>query len=172
MDFIESKKEGDKFENEILSQIELNCNLNCKLNDDTEKFKEFDIVTSNNITIECKHDLQFQNTGNFAIETHCNDNNSGILTTKADYWILGNLEYVYVITTENLNRCISENYIDLLSNEEPPKFIHFKNFPVQQSDNNIKRMNFYLIPIKILKEYTNDYGPINEINYVSLFCNI
>ena len=38
----------------------------------------------------------------FAIETHCNGNESGILTTKADYWILGNLEYVYIFTKENL----------------------------------------------------------------------
>ena len=113
MDFFESKLIGDEFENKILSEITIKCGLNGKLNDVVEKFKEFDIILSNDIKIECKHDLQFQTTNNFIVETHCNGNESGILTTKADYWILGNLEYIYIFTTENLKKCIAENWGDI-----------------------------------------------------------
>lgn len=171
MDFFESKLIGDEFENKILSEITIKCGLNGKLNDVVEKFKEFDIILSNDIKIECKHDLQFQTTNNFIIETHCNDNESGILTTKADYWILGNLEYIYIFTTENLKKCIAEKFTDLFAIEEPPKFVFFKNYPVQQSDSKIKRMNFYKIPINVIKEYSTANGRIDEINYNLIFCN-
>jgi hypothetical protein len=168
MNFNESKVYGDVFENKIIEDITNKLNIKCLLNDDESNYKYYDIIlVDKNKTIECKHDLKFKSTGRFVIETHCNGNESGILTTKADYWILGDLDTIYIFKTEDLKRCIDECYTKLYP-EEPTRIFYYQNYDVQQSDGRYKPMNFFLINIKVIIEYCGEYGEFENIKYISL----
>lgn len=79
----------------------------------TGYFKEYDLIFDNNIKVEVKIDRLGINTGNFCIEYMYNNIESGISSTKSDYYLyfmIGNSkEYVYKIPTVKIREIIKNN---------------------------------------------------------------
>lgn len=79
----------------------------------TGYFKEYDLIFDNNIKVEVKIDRLGINTGNFCIEYMYNNIESGISSTKSDYYLyfmVGNSkEYVYKIPTVKIREIIKNN---------------------------------------------------------------
>ena len=75
-------------------------------------FKEYDIaVPEKDIKIEFKRDIGSTKTDNFFIEYECNNNPSGIVTTKADYWVVYTGKELLWITPIKIIECITINNI-------------------------------------------------------------
>lgn len=142
----DSLRIGEKFEKFIMVNIKNKLGLDVIKNDDSSKFKLFDLTIENGKTIECKCDERAEDTKNVCIETHCDGKESGILTTAADYWLITDNNQGFLIKTSELKRCIYEGYGSLFP-EEPTKFLHMKKYPVKQDDGATKLMDFYTIPI-------------------------
>lgn len=108
-------------------------------------FKEYDIfIASTEIKIECKNDLMAIETGNVFIETSCNNKESGIYKTKADYWVIrAYKDKILIFKTEKIIQCIIDNNI-------PNKL-----FSVKQ-DVDYKQMTACLIPINMLEKYKSN----------------
>jgi len=69
----------------------------------------FDIaVPETKETVEVKQDKKSLYTGNFVVEIAFGGHRSGLSTTKADYWIFVDYEKMYVITPNELWRCIKD----------------------------------------------------------------
>jgi signal transduction histidine kinase len=83
-----------------------------------EKCKTHDVTFYNKGTpcmVEVKADRWTQRTGNLAIEYNCSGKDSGILVTKADYWLHfcvndGDKPTVYKIPINDLKKIITEGY--------------------------------------------------------------
>ncbi len=163
----ESLEIGENFETFIIKDIQSKLNINVIKNEVASNLKLYDLILDNNKTIECKCDERAEETKNICIETHCNDNESGILTTTADYWMITDKTHGYLIKTSEIKRCIEEGHTSLYP-EEPTKFLHMINYPVKQEDNSVKLMNFYTIPIWLFTEYCDEVAPINELTYKDL----
>ena len=108
MGFDEDLKFGHKYEKKSLKYLDF---------DDYEfkkgYFKEYDLLIkkNNKITkIEIKCDRLSYKTGNLAIEYRCNDKDSGLSSTKADYWmyfiIKPNDETCYKIPVDDLRKLV------------------------------------------------------------------
>ena len=72
------------------------------------KFKEYDFILDDKIKVEVKSDYIAYRTGNVVIEYMCNNIDSGINATTADYWIyfvINSNDYdVYKISTFKLKK--------------------------------------------------------------------
>lgn len=163
----ESKKIGEDFEKEIALGIKTKLGIDVKKNDDKSKFKLYDLILDNGKTIECKFDERAEDTKNFCIETHCDGNESGILTTSADYWAVTNKEQVFLIKISELKKCIYDGHTSLYP-EEPTKFLHMEIYPVKQGDGVVKLMDFYTIPIHLFSEYCVEINSIDKMTYKDL----
>lgn len=113
MSFLNSKKIGDKAEIEVLNILR-SIGLNCELNNNKELKYDYDIISSNPIlTFEVKMDLYATKSGNICIEFFNSKKNipSGIMITKADYWIHVLIEneimVPYIISVCELKKFIS-----------------------------------------------------------------
>ena len=84
----ESLKIGENFEKFIMEDIKTKLGLNVVKNEVAIRYKLYDLIVEENTTIECKCDEKAEETKNVCIETHCEGNESGILTTSADYWLI------------------------------------------------------------------------------------
>jgi len=164
----ESLKIGEGFEEFVRTDVNKKTGLRMVKNfaPDMLKYWDFDIF-ENRKKIECKCDERAEETKNICIETHCDDNESGILTTRADYWMITDNVQGYLIKTDELKRCIDEGHTSLFP-EEPTKFLHMTNYPVKQEDGSKKLMNFYTIPIHLFSEYCVEVADINEMTYKEL----
>lgn len=163
----ESLEIGENFEKFVMDDIKTKLGLNVIKNEVAIKYKLYDLTLENNITIECKCDERAEKTKNICIETHCEGNESGILTTTADYWMITDNVQGYLIKTSELRRCIEEGHTSLYP-EEPTKFLHMVNYPVKQEDKSKKIMNFYTIPIWLFTEYCEEVSDINNMKYEEL----
>ena len=163
----ESLEIGEKFEKFIMKDIKLKLGLDVEKNEIAANLKLYDLILYNGKTIECKCDERAEETKNICIETHCDDNESGILTTSADYWLITDNIGGYLIKTTELKRCIYEGHTSLYP-EEPTKFLHMVNYPVKQEDGSVKLMNFYTIPIWLFAEYCDEVSDINNMKYTVL----
>lgn len=163
----ESLKIGENFEKFVMDDIITKLGLNVIKNEVAIKYKLYDLTLENNITIECKCDERAEDTKNICVETHCEGNESGILTTTADYWMITDNVQGYLIKTSELRRCIEEGHTSLYP-EEPTKFLHMTNYPVKQEDKSKKIMNFYTIPIWLITEYCEEVSDINNMKYEEL----
>ena len=105
-------------------------------------------------TLECKYDEMSYSTGNICIEVGCNGRWSGLLITKADYWLIADGETAYIIEKQRIHDCIIEH----------PE-IRYETFKVQQEGNDTKNMNIYLIKKSIFEPYCCEISNINEIKY-------
>lgn len=133
-----------------------------------EKLSEYDIVLfDGNVskldsqkTVECKFDRAAKETGNICIEVGCNGRWSGLLLTKADYWIITDGETLYIIEQEKIWDCIHEND----GNGVWKKY----KCRVEQERGVTKDMDIYLIPKRIFVKYCCEIGNINEMKYDTL----
>lgn len=106
-------------------------------------------------TIECKYDEMANQTGNICIETGCNGRLSGLLITKADYWVISDGQTTFLIKTDEIRRCL----------EEYPNITYRRKYHVLQEDGVTKEMNFYLIPKRIFEKYCLEVNDINKMKY-------
>jgi len=73
-------------------------------------FKEYDIyIPEIKKGIEVKSDLMSKDTGNIVVEIEFNNKPSALSTTKADYWIWYDGEYITFFKPKDIHRCIKEN---------------------------------------------------------------
>lgn len=85
MGFVSDLKFGEKYQQKYLSLLQYDEYQMVK-----GKFKPWDIRIVNEgveITFEVKADRMTNSTKNIAIEYNCNNQDSGIITSTADYWI-------------------------------------------------------------------------------------
>ena len=163
----ESLKIGENFEKFVIEEIKTKLAVSATKNEVAANLKLYDITLENGLTIECKCDERAEDTKNICIETHCNGNESGILTTAADYWLITDNLQGFLIETSELRKCIEEGHTSLFP-EEPTKFLHMTNYPVKQEDGSKKLMNFYTIPIHLFSEYCVEVEDINKMKYTAL----
>lgn len=160
---------GEKFEKFVMHDILAKTGFMSIKNDVKANFKYYDIdVSKLNLTIECKCDERAEETRNICIETHSDGEESGIIATKADYWMITDNVQGFLIKTSEIKRCIYEGYT-VLHPEEPTKFLHLAKYPVKQEDGSVKLMNFYTIPIRIFKEYCDEVSDIDKMLYKALY---
>jgi len=157
---------GFKFEDFCLKDINEKKYPLAFKNMKKEEYSYYDIILFDgnffkpNKTIECKYDEKSFETGNICIEVCCNGRWSGLLISKADYWLIGDGHQMFLITKNNITKCIEENY---------PKNIQIKKkYPVIQEDGVVKEMEFYLIPKNIFKKYCLEIADINNMIYEKL----
>lgn len=130
-------KFGNFYENKLISDLKLE-NVTMA---PSKKFYDWDIM-ANNITYEVKTDRYTSRTGNFCIEFRCNNNPSGISTSKADY-------YAYYVTP-NLKGAKDELY--LIPTNDLKQIIKNNNFQVRNLGDN-KKSECYLIPKSFFSSY-------------------
>lgn len=163
----ESLAIGEDFEEFIMQDIASKLKMDAIKNEVQSKLKLYDITIKNGITIECKCDERAEDTKNICIETHCDGNESGILTTSADYWLITDNVKGFLIKTSELRRCIEEGHTSLFP-KEPTKFLHMTRYPVKQGDGAVKLMNFYTIPNHLFSEYCEEVSDINNMKYETI----
>ena len=108
--FHKDLKQGQKYETKCLEYLDYDSVIHKK-----GYFKEYDLTIFKNghpIKIEVKSDRQASKTGNLAIEYECNNNPSGITSTKADYWVYfvvyPDREECYKIPIDDLKNIIKD----------------------------------------------------------------
>ena len=85
MSFREDLKEGERIEQEVLSQIQEKYPKAFKIDG---YYKEYDIyIPEIDKSVEVKQDYKCVETGNIVVEITFDGKPSALLTTKADYWI-------------------------------------------------------------------------------------
>jgi hypothetical protein len=84
----ESLAIGEGFEKFVMLDIASKLVISVAKNEVAANLKLYDLTLEDGTTIECKCDERAEDTKNICIETHCNGNESGILTTGADYWLV------------------------------------------------------------------------------------
>ena len=95
-------KDGREAENQAIEIISKKYNL-AKEDIVICDTKEYDFkVISRNETYEVKNDLMAEKTGNIAIEYNCRGKDSGIATTKANYWIYKFAGLFFLLKTEKI----------------------------------------------------------------------
>tara|TARA_E500000081_G_scaffold138813_1_gene154514 strand:- start:317 stop:766 length:450 start_codon:yes stop_codon:yes gene_type:complete len=73
-------------------------------------FKDYDIyVPEIEKSIEVKYDEKSKYTGNIVIEVSFNGNPSALSTSKADYWVWWDGEYLSWFTIDLIKKCLKEN---------------------------------------------------------------
>ncbi len=71
------------------------------------KFSDYDIfIAETNIKVECKYDAKSKDTGNVFIELKDNDNTSGILKSKSDYYYIDTGVKLYCIPLMKIFECL------------------------------------------------------------------
>ena len=139
MNFKNDLKFGKKYEMELLKYLDYNI-----YETKDGLFKEYDLkinINQKSITYEVKADRLTYITNNIAIEYECSKKDSGISTTKSDFYayfiIKPNDNYdLYIIPTEDIKTFIKEN-----------KFIRIVN----GGDNYNSKM--YLFNVNIFKNF-------------------
>lgn len=158
----EASELGFKFENFILEDINKKVLPLAYKNMKKEEYSFYDIVLFNgnfaepSKTLECKYDEMASISGNICIEVGCNGRLSGLLITKANYWLIGDGITAYLIKKEKIHDCIMNNM----------KVIPYKKKEnVLQEDGVVKEMDLYLIPKRIFEPYCEEISNINELKY-------
>jgi hypothetical protein len=115
--FTQDLKSSQQGEIQLANQFEQN-GWNVSTTIDKGKFSGYDLEIERNgfqFTIEFKHDLKCEDTGNVAIELFKTVNNniqvSGLSATTADYYVykLGRSDDLYAIKTEILRDYLRDN---------------------------------------------------------------
>lgn len=164
-EWLESLKIGDNFEKYVLEGLNNILFPLAYKNMKKEDYSYYDIVlmTANSLvnykTLECKYDYMASITGNICIEVACNGRLSGLLITKADYWIIGDGIKVYIIKKDRIRDCIVEN---------PDSIKYDKACNIEQGKGVFKTMSIYLIPKRIFEKYCDEISDIENINFECL----
>lgn len=165
-DWKTTSEAGFKFEDFCLDEVQKKFPLAYK-NMKREDYSFYDIILFNGSfasdyvpkTVECKYDEMSYVSGNICIETGCYGRSSGLLITKADYWMIGNGHEMFLIERTQISQCIVDNMNEIM---------YRKNHPIKQEDGVVKDMNFYLIPKRIFIKYCLEYGDIDKLTYDKL----
>ena len=73
-------------------------------------FKDYDIyIPEIKKGIEVKSDLMSKDTGNIVVEIEFDNKPSALSTTKADYWIWYDGDYLTFFEPKDIHRCIKDN---------------------------------------------------------------
>ena len=112
MGFISDKLFGKKYERDFVELIEYDSYRF----PENDYHKEWDLETTKDDVVthfEVKADRRTFATGNICIEFAYKGEDSGIMTTKADYWVLyvvneGKVERIYLVPTEDLRKMITD----------------------------------------------------------------
>ena len=131
------KEKGEEVEKRLVEYLKKKYPKTKKING---KFKDYDIeVPEENKTIEVKNDIGSQDTPNYFIEISCNYENSGLVSTKADYWfIYDEADCIWIRTGQLKALC------DIYG-------IYWKGIP--QGSNTI--VEAYLMPQDIIKKHAD-----------------
>lgn len=159
----ETSKIGFKFEDIILADINEKKYPLAYKNNIKENYSLYDIILfDGNVspnhkqkTVECKADEFALISKNICLETSCNGRLSGILNTKADYWIIGVGNILYLITYDNIRKCLSEN----------PNIQYRKKEKIEQEKGVYKEVSMYLVPIRIFEKYCIEINEISNMTY-------
>jgi hypothetical protein len=159
----ETSKAGFEFEDFCLKDINEKKNPLAYKNMIKENYSFYDIILHdgnfsnehNQKTAECKFDEMAAITGNICIETGCNGRLSGLLITKATYWIIGDGVTMYLTTPAEIRRCLTEN----------PNIDYRKNQKVPQKKGENKLMDMYLIPKRIFENYCLEISGMDNMTY-------
>ena len=155
---------GFKFEKFVLEDINEKILPLAYKNMKPEDYSFYDIVLFNGNfslpakTLECKYDEMAGLTGNVCIEIGCNGRWSGLLITKADYWLIADGHCAYLIETKRLHDCITENM---------DKIEYRKNCRVLQEGGITKDMDIYLIKMSIFEPYCCEISQLDDMKYES-----
>jgi len=140
MEFKEALAYGKRFENYILDRVQVKYPCAFIV---PGKFKPYDIwIPEINRAIEVKADLKSQETGNIVIEIEMFGRPSGLLTTKADDWVICTGDYFYWIEPQELIKQI------MLWNKPYVKF-------VGNGDKASKKA--YLVPVHLIKKWCSSW---------------
>ena len=101
--FYKLLEENYQYEEEAQRRI---CHLNNVQITETSKNSDYDFKTSDNLTYEVKADHIVLKTGNFFIEFMGYKKPSGISISKANYHILTDTKYYFLISTDKLKQLI------------------------------------------------------------------
>jgi hypothetical protein len=159
-----SSEMGFEFEDFSLADINEKVLPLAYKNMKKEEYAYYDIVLLNGNfvnpkTAECKFDEMGSITGNICIEVGCWGRQSGLLITKADYWIISDGNITFIIETQRIHDCIVENmdYIEYRKKER-----------VSQGKGKYKEMDMYLIPKRYFEPYCCEIGNVDEMKYTCL----
>lgn len=108
-------------------------------------FKDYDFKNlDTNFSYEVKADKRAKDTGNLFIEFECSGIESGINSTKANYWI-------HFITKDDVFK--SESFIKIKC-KKLIDIINKNNYRISKGGDNYKARGF-LVPVEDLKQYSN-----------------
>jgi hypothetical protein len=161
-DWKTTSKMGFKFEEFCLKDINEKVLPLAYKNMKKEDYSYYDIILFNgnfaepSKTLECKYDAMASISGNICIEVGCNGRLSGLLITKADYWLIGDGTTAYLIKKEMIHDCIMNHM---------KKIQYRKKERVLQEDGVVKEMDMYLIPKRLFEPYCSEISDINNIKY-------
>lgn len=190
-DFHEDSKEAEVVEFEIIDDII--CKKYPSAHKHTPNNGDYDIfIDEINDGIEVKYDKVNSKTANICIEISQDGQDSGILITKAKYWIQTNRKIIYLAETERIkkmyfwfikteNKMIDEIINTSLIGVELEKFTNelkmelnkygiriLKNYPKEQSGGYTKLMDLMLIPEIIFKKICLEVADYNKLTYKDL----
>lgn len=95
---------GAEFESRLCAMIQKRYPTATRI---PSAFSEYDIyIAETNKKIECKYDKKASTTNNIFIELKSNDNQSGILKSKADYYYIDTGTKLYCIPLIKLFECV------------------------------------------------------------------
>ena len=98
---------GVAVENKVIGMIREKYPCACRILGD---FKDYDIwIPEISAGIEVKYDPRSNETNNFVIEIESRDSPSGLLTTKAKFWVLYDDKTFCVIKPSEIIKCIFLN---------------------------------------------------------------
>lgn len=102
--FHQDLETGSEFESRLCSMIQKRYPTATRI---PSEFADYDIyIAETNKKIECKYDKKAKETNNTFIELKSNDNQSGILKSKADYYYIDTGLKLYCIPLIKLFECV------------------------------------------------------------------
>ena len=161
-DWKESSRMGFEFEDFCLKDLNEKLFPLAYKNMKKEEYSYYDIILFNGNfaekqkTIECKFDKMGSISGNICIETGCWGRQSGLLITKADYWIISDGIITYIAKTKRIHYCIVDNINQIE---------YKKKERIEQKKGIFKEMEMYIIPKRFFEPYCEEIGNINEMKY-------
>ena len=136
--FAKDLETGHEFESRLLKFIQRRYPTATRI---ASAFSDYDIIIDETgKTIDCKYDKKASETGNLFIEIKSSDNQSGILTSKADYYYIDTGTKLYCIPLNKIFECL---LIECIKPE---------NFSVNQGAFEME-MTGHLVPLKIFEKY-------------------
>lgn len=127
MTFAESLECGYAAEDRILREIRRRYPCATRI---VGRWDGYDIIIpESGVTIEVKKDLRSLDTGNILVEWEFNGRPSGILTTRADWWVVTDDRCDWMIKPQELSYCIFLNRLQYReitgSGDYSPKKVFF-----------------------------------------------